>query len=295
MLKTVLGLGFLLLAPVSYADNSRDLFVELYGERGSALPLEYQELEGLRGQELLEALHKKSGRGYRQYEYKEAKSMLYDSLYNFQGKVKTIYSGLSFAKSGGRYAEHGDQDHDGYEDDFVNCEHIWPQSKFNKDLPMVSDLHHLYPSLSVPNRMRSSYPFGEVGSSYSYSTISGSRLGGDEFEPADEDKGNVARAMLYFFTRYYNRNIWQKTQRHDFWDSRVSMFLEWNRLDPVDGAESARNDRIAKKQGNRNPFVDYPEFADRIGESVFTHSGRFSSDMTDASPSIVSEEDLGDD
>jgi hypothetical protein len=243
--------------------------LELYSEDQETLPMLYQHLEGLRGKELLLALHKMSGQGYKDKEYPEAKSHLYDVIDNFNGKVKTVYSGLSFAKDGYRYLEMGDQDGDGTSDDFVNCEHIWPQSKFAKLVPMVSDLHHLYPALSVPNRMRSDLPFGVVKSEPEYSTRAGSRLANGEFEPANQDKGNVARAMLYFYTRYLDRDIFLKTDKQRFFQSRVSTFLEWNKLDRVDGAEKERNDRIEQYQGNRNPYIDYPGFADRIGKDVF--------------------------
>ncbi|MBW7876721.1 MAG: endonuclease [Candidatus Cloacimonetes bacterium] len=255
---------------VTFAQDSRqERFLELYSEEEISLPVLYSHLEGLKGEELLLALHKMSGQGYKDKEYHEAKSHLYDVIDNFNGKVKTVYSGLSIAKDGYRYVEVGDQDGDGNSDDFVNCEHIWPQSKFAKLVPMVSDLHHLYPALSVPNRMRSDLPFGVVKSTPEYSTRAGSRLADGEFEPSHQDKGNVARAMLYFYTRYLDRDIFLKTDKKRFFLDRIPVFLEWNQQDRVDGAEKERNDRIQEYQGNRNPYIDFPGFADRIGKDVF--------------------------
>ncbi|RYZ68005.1 MAG: nuclease, partial [Proteobacteria bacterium] len=80
--------------------------------------------------------------------------------------------------------------------------------------------------------------------------------GGHFFEPPDAHKGNVARALFYFSVRY-NIKI----------DPIEENFLKaWNKADPVDQEESGRNEAIMKIQGNRNPFVDFPELADSIGD-----------------------------
>jgi endonuclease I len=99
--------------------------------------------------------------------------------------------------------------------------------------------------------------------------LSGSKLGAEGFEPADAVKGNVARAILYFIVRYYDRSIRNGMDYGDFWTKRVPMFLEWNKFDPPDAAERRRNELVREFQGNRNPFIDAPDLADRIGEKVF--------------------------
>ena len=76
------------------------------------------------------------------------------------------------------------------------------------------------------------------------------------FEPMDVHKGNVARSILYFSIRY-KMPI----------DNLQETFLKfWNLLDPVDAAEKARHEGIAKVQGNRNPFIDRPELALEIAD-----------------------------
>jgi hypothetical protein len=104
-------------------------------------------------------------------------------------------------------------------------------------------------------------PFGVVSRPV-YQTSAGSKLGsGSEgFEPTDAVKGNVARAMLYFIVRYHDKNIQQGMNYNDFWTSRVELFLQWNRQDPPDAAERRRNDMSQAFQGNRNPFIDHPEY-----------------------------------
>ena len=143
-----------------------------------------------------------------------------------------------------------------------NTEHTWPQSNFGEAEPMKSDLYHLYPTDNPANAIRSNYAFGNVVSNITWQ-IGGSKLGSNNigqivFEPRDVHKGDVSRSMFYFITRYpvnYG-NFFTQTQEN--------VFREWNKLDSVGTVESNRNNAIALLQGKRNPFIDHPEFADRI-------------------------------
>lgn len=173
------------------------------------------------------------------------------------------------SEHGEDYKEPGDANGDGTVDsDGMNAEHSWPQGFFNKAAPMKSDLHHIFPTFIKPNNTRGSAPFGPVTRA-EYVTSAGSKFDGSEFEPADRVKGDIARAILYFVVRYYDRNIRDGMDYRDFWVSRVPMFLEWDRQDPPDLAERRRNDMIERYQGNRNPFVDDTSLAGRIGAKVF--------------------------
>ena len=69
--------------------------------------------------------------------------------------------------------------------------------------------------------------------------------------------------------RYYDKSIRNKVDYNDFWTKRVPMFLEWNKQDPPDANEIRRNNLIEEYQGNRNPFIDNPSLADKIGAAVF--------------------------
>ena len=185
--------------------------------------------------------------------------------------IKTFYSLVcvpgSFS-SGNSYHENGDSNGDGVPGDFINAEHIWPQGYFNSALPMVADLHHLAPTFSVPNGRRGNLKFAKVTGPV-YRTSAGSMLGKEGFEPTDESKGNVARAMLYFMVRYHDKSIRQGMDYNSFWNATVPLLLKWNTQDQPDAAERRRNDLVEEFQGNRNPFIDHPELADRIGEEVF--------------------------
>jgi len=185
--------------------------------------------------------------------------------------VMTFYSQVCVKGSsdnGDNYKEQGDQNGDGVVDTLVNAEHLWPQSYFGKSLPMVADLHHLQSTFATPNGRRGNLRFCKVSGTPKYSTASGSKLGSNCYEPADAVKGNVARALLYFVVRYYDRNIRQGMDYNAFWVQNVPMLLEWNRMDPPDANEKRRNDLIEGFQGNRNPFVDDYTLADRIGAQV---------------------------
>ncbi|MCO4782539.1 MAG: endonuclease [Candidatus Cloacimonetes bacterium] len=232
----------------------------------------YEAVKNLKGKELFSALHRLTGENYKGSGYSHSKAFMYSDIDNTDGKVRTLYSSMYFAKGNNtkRYLETKDANGDGTSGDFVNCEHTWPQSMFNKSRPMVSDIHHLYPTLSKPNGMRGRNPFGEINGS-KYSTSAGSKSNGKRFEPADEAKGNVARAQFYFYTRYHNKNIFSSGfSKSQYWTKNLPMFLKWHKEDPVDEWEKTRNNRIEKFQGNRNPFIDVPEFADRIGANGFS-------------------------
>lgn len=143
-----------------------------------------------------------------------------------------------------------------------NTEHTWPQSNFSEAEPMKSDIYHLYPTDNPANGVRSNYPFGKVVSNITWESA-GSKLGTNAqgqivFEPRDVHKGDVSRSMFYFITRYPTNYGGFLTQTHE------NVFREWNKLDTVGTVESARNNAIAALQKKRNPFIDHPEFVDRI-------------------------------
>ncbi len=143
-----------------------------------------------------------------------------------------------------------------------NTEHSWPQSTFNQDEPMRSDLNHLFPTDETANGIRGNLPFGKVVSGVNWQ-VGGSQRGYDStgqlvFEPRDVHKGNLARGMFYFITRY-------PQNYGSFFSARQEKtFRLWNVLDTVDTAEVNRNNKIATYQGKRNPYIDQPEFVERI-------------------------------
>ncbi|WP_178983990.1 endonuclease [Winogradskyella helgolandensis] len=167
----------------------------------------------------------------------------------------------------------------GAESDCYNREHIVPQGSFGSASPMKNDIHHVVPSDGYANGKRNNFPFGTVGSA-TWTSLNGSKLGssnvsgysGTVFEPLDEFKGDIARAILYFVTRYQDNvdgytsfEMFNGTENQALSDWAVDMLLDWhNNIDPVDQTERDRNDAAYNFQGNANPFVDHPEYVNMI-------------------------------
>ncbi|MCA6068735.1 endonuclease [Chryseobacterium sp. RG1] len=159
-----------------------------------------------------------------------------------------------------------------------NREHVVPQSLFNSNSPMVADIHFIRPTDGKVNGMRSNYPYGKVGSA-SFTSLNGSKLGtsispgysGIVFEPVDAFKGDVARMILYFVTRYETQlsgfstgNMLGGSAFPGLQTWELNQLLAWNTLDPVSPAEIGRNNASYVYQGNRNPYIDHPEYVDLI-------------------------------
>ena len=157
-----------------------------------------------------------------------------------------------------------------------NREHTWPQSKFTSDTPMQTDLFIVYPTDYFVNSRRGDYPYGKVGTA-SQTFTNGSKIGnnvypgtttGNCFEPIDSFKGDLARNYFYVSTCYRNDSAkfvnWESATQVNFTPWTVQLLLEWHHLDPVSKKEIDRNNAVYALQGNRNPFIDHPEFADCI-------------------------------
>ena len=164
------------------------------------------------------------------------------------------------------------------EGDCYNREHIVPQSLFNSDLPMYSDIHFIRPTDGKVNGLRSNYPFGLVGT-LSSTTMNGSKLGtsispgyaGTVFEPIDNFKGDVARMVFYFVTRYENKlstfntgAMLGSTAYPGMQNWFMQQMLQWNMQDPPSAEEINRNNATYAIQNNRNPFIDNYGWANEI-------------------------------
>ncbi|WP_143828814.1 endonuclease I family protein [Dyadobacter fermentans] len=146
-----------------------------------------------------------------------------------------------------------------------NCEHVIPQSWFGHNAPMVGDLHHLFACELVCIAFRQNYPYYDF-QGYGTNDFDKPRCGlvdnvnglnEQKFKPI-ENKGAVARAVLYFLVRYPGII----GNRYKFED--VAMLVRWHENNPVTLYELHRNQSIYKLQGNRNPFVDFPELAANV-------------------------------
>jgi len=166
------------------------------------------------------------------------------------------------------------------EGDCYNREHLMPQSVFSEASPMRNDFFHVVPSDGKVNGQRSNYPFGEV-STATWTSLNGSKLGsnstsgysGTVFEPIDEFKGDIARALFYFATRYetqvdgWSHAMLNGTENQVFSTWFLTILLDWHKNDPVSNKEIVRNNAGYTFQGNRNPYVDHPEWVSCIWQN----------------------------
>ncbi|HEU4510910.1 MAG TPA: endonuclease [Pyrinomonadaceae bacterium] len=141
-----------------------------------------------------------------------------------------------------------------------NCEHVVPQSWFEKREPMRGDIHHLFACESGCNSFRGNTPYFDFSDfEEAVREECGMRIG-NKFEPT-AGKGTVARAVLYFILRYPGE-INRTAQEYE--PDRIETLLKWHRENEVSTYEKHRNMAIFKIQGNRNPLIDHPEWADQI-------------------------------
>lgn len=160
------------------------------------------------------------------------------------------------------------------EGDCFNREHTFPQSWYNSAVPMSTDLFHLYPADAWVNQQRGNLAFGTVGA-VNWTSQNGSKRGtcnwpgcsGTVFEPISEYKGDLARGFLYMLTRYLPQlGSWDSPMmaNGEFLPWAESMLLAWHQADPVSSKEIDRNNVIYSLQGNRNPYIDRPEWVAAI-------------------------------
>ena len=170
-------------------------------------------------------------------------------------------------------------------------EHSVPKSwwKYNNDVeytPAYTDLWNLLPSDGAANQAKSNYAFGEVMEGKATFDNGSAKVGPPAkgqgggsavvFEPADEYKGDFARDIFYMACVYddlpwvtsYSYNMFQQNSYPTLKPWAVETLLAWHRLDPVSQKEIDRNNAVETQQGNRNPFIDFPDLAEFIWGSA---------------------------
>jgi endonuclease G len=142
-----------------------------------------------------------------------------------------------------------------------NCEHVVPQSWFNKRQPMKGDLHHLFACESGCNSFRSNTPYFDFSDFNEAVRSDCGKSDTNKFEPT-AGKGPVARATLYFLLRYPGEI---NATSNEYTADRLEVLLKWHKENPVTEYELHRNQAIFESQGNRNPLIDHPEWTTSIG------------------------------
>ncbi len=148
-----------------------------------------------------------------------------------------------------------------------NCEHVVPQSWFQREEPMRGDIHHLFTCDPVCNSIRSNFPYYDFKDydpekTRAQKVTSGCGKAENEWFEPEYAKGAVSRAMLYFLLRYPN-----KIERSYYKQIHIDLLLCWHEQFPVSVYEKHRNQAAYEIQGNRNPIIDFPEAASHIFNS----------------------------
>lgn len=197
-------------------------------------------------------------------DYSTARTKMYTQIYNQDDSVACVYSGHHL------YLDPLSPDPIGYlskngNDNGINCEHSYPQSKGADWGNARSDMHHLFPTRAAVNEARSNFPFAEIVDSktetWYYRSFGINRKPSENidgysesiqgyFEPREDHKGNVARAVFYFFTMY------ELQADRNFFESMRQTLCQWHLADPVDSLEWSRSHLIGSYQEDKaNPFV----------------------------------------
>jgi len=177
--------------------------------------------------------------------------------------VILLYKGTSIAKNANGSGEQSS------DPDNWNREHVWAKSH---GFPSTSqegytDIHHLRPTDISVNASRGNLDFDNSDAALAESPLN--RVDGDSFEPRDEVKGDVARMIFYMDTRYQGLGsdttpdltvVDRLTSTGEAALGRLCRLLEWHNGDPVSSFEENRNNAIYEFQGNRNPFIDHPQW-----------------------------------
>jgi endonuclease I len=171
------------------------------------------------------------------------------------------------------------------EGQFFNREHSFPKSWFGGSTATNSpgtDLFHVYPTDKKVNGIRGNQPYGET-SSPTFTSQAGNKYGPaggnnglsvDIFEPINAYKGDLARTYFYMATRYNiggwanttaeSRTVLTATNFTGFLTPHLAMLYRWHLADPVSQKEIDRNNTVYAIQGNRNPYIDHPEWVARV-------------------------------
>ena len=193
--------------------------------------------------------------------YDRARDEMFGVIDNQAGIVTDIYASYQISLIG-----NGDPSQEA-DKLGLNTEHVWPQSKGADKGNSRSDLHHLFPARADINSERGNKPFDDIVDTntkkwYRNDTVQStipsseidefSELGSSKFEPREKIKGDIARAIFYFYTIYRQQ---AETVDPNYFQNQRQTLCKWNQQDLPDPTEIERNRAIARFQGNDNPFV----------------------------------------
>ena len=221
--------------------------------------------EGLAGEELIDFVidnYKTSN----VLSYNSARDAMYGYIDNENGTVECIYT--EFSVENVPNINPRPIVHEGG----LNCEHVWPQSMGAEDAPMHNDMHHLRPSKDNVNGSRGNKPYNESPDNQTqtwywldYQLDNPPNQNRDKysesastlFEPREEVKGDLARAIFYFYTMYSD------VANDNFFELQKEILYEWHQIDQINDSEINRTWDIADYQDYPNPFILDPTLIQR--------------------------------
>ena len=190
----------------------------------------------------------------------QCKDTLYAVVENEGGVVECLYSGFI-----GELDENEDPSQFLFNQN-INQEHVFPRAFGVNNTPAEFDMHHLFPTRADVNQDRGNLSFGDIEDALTqkWYYLEGTQTSipnedieayseyraNVHFEPRESKKGDVARAVFYVHTIYYD------LVDQDFFNAQLGQLIQWHFDDPVDEKEAERSARIATYQsGKENPFV----------------------------------------
>lgn len=184
---------------------------------------------------------------------------------NKSGHILWFYTGTSVAYTGGGFGGR------------TNREHVWPKdgsTAFPEKSGPGSDSHHLRPTDSTLNSTRGNKSFNEVAESTGNIVEQNGSISYENlcytdktyFYPGVGYRGATARILMYMETRWGDQYNLQFVlgAGHCKTIGDIETLMKWHLEEPVSDLERSRNEAVYKIQGNRNPFIDHPEYAERI-------------------------------
>jgi len=243
----------------------------------------YDSVDDSNGEALRRTLHNLI-RGHTRFPYTSSSTDTWDILEEADqnpanpGEILDLYQNRTFTKFGGGEGPY-------------NREHSWPNSYgfSSKGDTAYTDCHHLFLCDMEYNGARGNDPFGPCETSCTtyatdvndgqggsgQSNFSGFGMGTDVWETWIGRRGDVARAMFYMDVRYEaggsvdlrltdNAALIASSDGPVAYMGLRATLLQWHVEDPVDDRERRHNDVVYSYQGNRNPFVDHPEWVDTL-------------------------------
>ncbi len=164
-----------------------------------------------------------------------------------------------------------------YSWDKWNREHVFPQGNFPKS---DKDNHNIFACEGQINNYRGNLEFAEGGDRVSvFGHVTDCYKTKTSFEPCDDAKGEVARACMYC-TIYYGYDL------TDIFDS-INTAMKWHSQHPVTPREIYRNNVVFGLQGNRNPFIDHPSYANTLWNSTYTYTASDPVDGGEPAPTVA--------